>query len=58
MVFIDVTVRQDDDVDAVAVRTVYLQEQALNRLGQGSILIIGDRDHFYLEARFLHIFNL
>ena len=43
MVFIDVTVRQDDDVDAIAVRTVYLQEQALNRLGQGSILIIGDR---------------
>ncbi len=58
MVFIDVTVRQDDDVDTVAVRTIHLQEQALNRLGQGSILIIGDRDHFYLESRFLHIFNL
>ena len=57
MVFINVTVRQDDDVDAVAVRTVYLQEQALNRRGQGSILIIGNRDHFHLESRFLHIFN-
>ena len=58
MVFIDVTVRQDDDVRTLFISAVYLQEQALNRLGQGSILIIGDRDHFYLEARFLHIFNL
>ena len=43
MVFIDVTVRQDDDVDAIAVRTVYLQEQALNRLGQGSPEYMGKK---------------
>ena len=58
MVLIDVTVGQNDDVDAVAVGTVYLQEQTVDGLGQGRILIIGDRDYFYLEARFLHIFNL
>ena len=58
MVLIDVTVRQDDDINAVTVRTVYLQEQAVDGLCQGGILIIGDRDYFYLESRFLHIFNL
>ena len=57
MVLIDVAVRQDDDVHAITMRTIHLQEQAVNSLGQGSILIIGNRDHFHLESRFLHIFN-
>ena len=58
MVLINVTVRQDDDVHAVTVRTIHLQKQAVNGLGQRSVFIIGNRDNLYLESRFLHIFNL
>ena len=57
-VFIDVTVGQDDDIHTIAVCTVNLKEESLNRLLKRSILIVSDRNRLNLESRLVHVFDL
>ena len=58
MVLINITVRKDNDIGTVFMCTVYFQEQTVNGLFKGSVLIISDGNHFYLKARFFHVFDL
>ena len=57
MVFVNIPVRQDDDVGSVLVRPVHLQKQPVDGLFQGGILVVGDGDDLHLEAGLLHIFD-
>ena len=42
MVLINITVRKDNDIGTVFMCTVYFQEQTVNGLFKGSVLIISD----------------
>ena len=58
MVLINIPVGQDDDVGPVLMGTVHLQEQAVNGPFQGRVLVVGDGDFLYLEARLFHVLDL
>ena len=57
MILVDITIGKNDDINTVPMCTVYFQEQTVDRLLQRSIFIVGNRDHLYLEPRFVHIFD-
>ena len=57
MVFVDTTVRQDQNVCALPVCPVCFHEQTLNGFFETCALIIGSRDYFHLKSVHFHIFN-
>ena len=58
MVFVDVPVGQDDDVGALLVGTVHLQEHPVDGLFQAGVLVVVDGDGGHLEARDVHVLDL
>ena len=57
MIFVDTTVRQDQNVCALPVCPVCFHEQTLNGFLEACALIISSRDYLYLKSVHFHIFN-
>ena len=57
MKFIQLPVRQDQDIRAVAIGAVHLDKQMLQRLLQADARVISNRDHRHLKAGHLHAFD-
>ena len=57
-VLVDVPVAQDQDIAAALIGPVHLQAEPVDRLFQGGVLIVGDRDLLHLKARLFHVLDL
>ena len=58
MIFIHVTVGQDDDVRTLLVGAVYLQKYPVDGLFQTGVLVVVDGHRSHLEARHVHVLDL
>ena len=58
MVLVHASVREDQHIDAVPVRSVHLHKEPVDRLLQTGIFIVDDGDHFHAEAVLLHVLDL
>ena len=58
MIFINSAVRQDQYIHTIFVGSVCFQEQTVNGFFQRGIFVISNRNHTYLKARYIHIFDL
>ena len=58
MVLVDAAVGEDQNVRSLTVRTIRLHKQTLDRLLQACILIVDNRQYFYLESVDLHRLDL
>ena len=58
MVFINTTVRQNNDICTITILSVYLYIQSVDCLFKAGILIISNRNLNGLESILLHILDL
>ena len=58
MVFVNIPVRQNNNVRPRPVRPVHLQKQPVNSFFQRSIFIVGNGNDLHLKARPFHVFDL
>ena len=58
MILIDSAVGQDQDICSVPVSSVCFYKKTIDRFLKACIFIIGNRNHAYMEAVFIHGFDL
>lgn len=58
MVLIDIPIGQDQDIIAVPISAIYLQEQPVDSLFQTGIFIIRNRNHPGMETRLVKMTQL